>query len=199
MRVNAPVKSELYRPFKVDSVGTGDQKKVSITAEDAELKALAVRFGVQSVDSLTADLIVDGQSDGCTYCVSGTLKAQVTQPCVVTLEDLHQDIEEEVEAWFYEEGNVASYSKNKKIKEMKNASAEGKEMPMPEERDDPEVIENGIIDLGDVVAQFMALGIDLYPSSDKLEDGQDEYVSRFQNKEESPFSVLKDIHIKTQE
>ena len=116
---------------------------VELVATEAECAALATRFAIVRIDSLAAtlDLVADGEA----VDVTGTLRADIIQPCAVSGEDLAVKIRENVTFRFVPE------------------LAEG----APEEEitlDSPilDEIEYGgsTFDLGEAVAQSLALAID---------------------------------------
>ncbi len=116
---------------------------MELVATEAECAALAERFAVVRIDSLAAtlDLVADGEA----VDVTGTLRADIIQPCAVSGEDLAVKIREDVTFRFVPE------------------LAEGS----PEEEitlDSPildEIEYSGLtFDLGEAVAQSLALAID---------------------------------------
>ena len=67
---------------------------VELVATEAECAALATRFAIVRVDSLAAtlDLVADGEA----VDVTGTMRADIVQPCAISGEDLAVKIRENV-------------------------------------------------------------------------------------------------------
>jgi uncharacterized metal-binding protein YceD (DUF177 family) len=137
---------EFSRPTRVEDLEEGESV-VTIAATPTERDALAVRFGLLALDRLEAALHVLKSADSATVRVTGTLAAEATQACVVTLEPVKTAINAEVALAYGggvppEEGEI----------DLSSAS-----------EDPPEPIVGGIIDLGEAVAELMALELDPFP------------------------------------
>ena len=141
------------RLVRVDALPKDAMSQV-IEANAAERAALATLNGLVGIASLKADLRLTRAGRGAVR-VRGDVSAEVTQTCVVTLEPIEACVREEVDVRFAEPGlertggmlNVADKS------ELLDLGAE----------DPPDPIDNGRIDLGALVAEFLALGLDPYP------------------------------------
>ncbi len=189
-------KSELYRPFQVDSLDVGKTRNVKVAAEGPELQEIAERIGVNAVQSFSAECQIQRLKDGCTIHVSGQLKGQIVQDCVATLSPITSDVSDDFQAWFLDDQAVVSF----KQKQQKQAQTEKYEMsgmpgevPMLDEEEDPEPISNGEIDLGDVAVQFLALVINPFPDS-RSEDADP--VEHKEFAKESPFAALETLKSK---
>jgi uncharacterized metal-binding protein YceD (DUF177 family) len=146
---------------------------VTFEADASQRDALAVVAGVRDVQmaSATFDL---APPRGRGVHVTGRVKARIGQVCVVTLEPLDSEIDEEIEAIFAEPDSAAA--------------AKPKSDPGEEEPDPPELIVNGVIDLGKLAADMFFLGIDPYPRKPAAvfeADGAPE------DPEDHPFAALK--------
>ena len=131
---------EFSRPLALGRVGPEGRTEV-LEATEAERAALARRFGIPAVDSLRATLRLAPEEDGAVM-VRGRIDAAVVQDCVVTLEPVPQQVAEDIVFRLLPEGREP---------------AEGP--------DEPDEIEagNGIADLGEAVAEQLALALDPYP------------------------------------
>jgi hypothetical protein len=115
---------------------------------DAETRlAIARTAGLRELFRLEAnfDLLRHG---GGGLRVTGRVSATVGQNCVVTLEPLQNEIEEDVDLLF-----------------MPAAAApatDGEDAVAPK-WDDPEPLIGGVVDLGALATEFLILGIDPYP------------------------------------
>lgn len=142
-------KLEFSRPLAVDEI-IGAGTTVTIEADAAERERLAGRFSIPAIESLTADIRVTARTLGLVYVVEGSLKADVVQSCVVSLEPVRSTVEQEFSGTFHR---------------ATAALAEGDVMVVDptDESDDPEPLEHGVIDLGELVAQHLSLALDPYP------------------------------------
>lgn len=138
---------EFSRPVLVDQVSTRGMD-MDVEANPAERAALARRFGLQSVDALSARLRLKAMAGGTLFRVWGTLSARVVQTCVVTLEPVPATVEEEFELTYGGEG----------------ADDEAGEIELSfDDADPPEPIVAGAIDVGEAVAEHLALALDPFP------------------------------------
>ena len=153
---------------------------VRISADAADLKRLALQWGVLEVLSFEAELAVGRwKRDG--VKVKGHVGASIVQECVVTLEPVTQQIDEEFETIFLPENSRLA----KRV-----LDGDGELFIDPDGPDLPEVFSGDSIDLGALSAEFAALAIDAYPRKQGLE-----YTDRIESegtsdKKPSPFAVL---------
>jgi len=140
---------ELSRPVAVDQLREHGADFV-VEADAAERAALAERFGILAIDSLWATFHARpvGQS---LVRLAGHLTALVHQACVVTLVDLPQTIDETFERLY----SSAVAGKDEDAAGEIELDVEGEEPPDP--------LSNGMIDLGEVAAEQLALALDPYP------------------------------------
>lgn len=126
---------------------------VSIVADEAQRAALAEAHGLLSVERFEAELLVSAwKSRG--VRVAGSLKADFTQECVVTLDPIATRMKEPVAAVFAPEGSRL----------LNPDLVEGGEILLDAEGpDSPEPFRGNEIDVGQLVEEFFALGIDPYP------------------------------------
>lgn len=131
-----------------------------ILEPDSEIRdALAERFGLLSLSALRGEMHVKALAGAPIYRVTGRIEAACEQPCVVTLRPVEQSINEEFELEFAPGVDLPD------------------ELDLTLEDDDPcEPIINGKIDLGELLAQQLALALDPYPraSDADLEKIRDE-------------------------
>jgi hypothetical protein len=142
---------------------------------DTEARAGIARLaGLRDLPRLQADFDVMRQGAG-GLRVTGKVSGTVGQTCVVTLEPLANDIDEEVDLVFMPQAAHDAISNE----ETDEGEADAK-------WDDPEPLINGVIDLGALATEFLVLGIDPYPRKPGavFEPPQDSRA------EESPFAAL---------
>jgi uncharacterized metal-binding protein YceD (DUF177 family) len=135
---------------RVDSLPKEGQK-VTIEANPAEREALAAFLKLPSIEELGASLTLT--PSGRRVRVTGAVRGELTQICVVSLEPFPATIDEEVDVLFAPraEGGPA-----------RRAAEEPRTFSMTDEGE-PDPIVEGKIDLGALAAEFLALGLDPYP------------------------------------
>lgn len=158
--------SEWFYPFHVEDVPSAG-KTVKMVAGSEHLKAIAERLEVLEVRSLAAELRLTLQNGGHILNITGHFKAEVVQECVVTLRPVTSVLEDDFEAWYADHDKAIPFNRAKhNIKAME----EGDEVQILEEKDDPEALVEGQVDLGEVVIQFLSLSVNPYPRAEGLPD-----------------------------
>lgn len=142
---------EFSRPLPVDKV-TSSGVEQEIEAQSNERIKLAKRFGLIEVKELRAKLHAGLIEGGRTIEVSGTMEANVVQRCVVTLEPLPATIEQAIDTHFA----------------VRPLPVTDSAVIADPDMDDIEAVENGIIDLGELVAQTLGVALDPYPRKPDL-------------------------------
>lgn len=134
---------EFSRPLDVTRVPPqGSLEKIS--AEPQECADLARRFGLPALHSLEAELEVSRwRGEG--LKIKGRFTADLDQTCVVSLDTFRSLLSDEFESYFLPAGTSADAD----IAVIEEADAEP--------------IANGIIDMGEAVAEAVALALDPYP------------------------------------
>lgn len=131
---------------------TGLHRELETSA--AERQAMADLAGVRDILLAQATFDVVPKSGGRVQ-VTGHVRARVGQTCVVTLEPIESEIDEEVDLIFAPEAEV---------RRLADLIEEGQDDQEPAEvADPPEAIVNGIIDLGRIATDALFLAIDPYP------------------------------------
>ena len=112
---------------------------------EEERAALARHVDALAVPSLVAELkaVPDGKGG---VAVEGDLAATVRQTCVVSLEPFDNAVNEHIALRFLPEGVAAPAAEDE-----------------ANERDPADLVRGGVIDLGALIAEFLALGVDPYP------------------------------------
>jgi uncharacterized metal-binding protein YceD (DUF177 family) len=123
---------------------------LSLEAGESERRAIAKAYGCISVDMLTADLKINRRGDA--LRVAGELRADLVQPCVVSLEPVPARIREQV-----------SFVFAPPVPPRRDARADEPEEVAYEGEDPPEPLNDGQADLGAILLQFFALALDPYP------------------------------------
>lgn len=117
-----------------------------LVADEPERKALARRFGLIAVDRLEAEVTLE--VDAAAVDAKGTLSAEIVQTCAVSGDDLPVRIEEPLTLRFVPEAPVTE-----------------EELELAEEQLDEIAYSGTSFDLGEAVAQSLALAIDPYATS----------------------------------
>ncbi|MDT0575124.1 DUF177 domain-containing protein [Croceicoccus sp. F390] len=166
--------SELSRMFNVRHA---NGSSVTIDANAQEQERLAVRFGIVAVERLSANVTIwrDGERDDNNVHAQGMLHASIVQACAVSDADLAVELAEPLNFLF-----------------------------VPARADLPEELELGAedldeifysgdsFDLGEAVAQSLALAIDPFltgPEADVVR----QQVGLDEPEKDSPFAVLKTL------
>lgn len=160
MDKHPPSVAEFPRPVAVDRLEQGELAQ-RISANEYERRALAERFGLQALEGLSADVTLSRIGHGPVVRVEGHLAADVVQTCVVSLEPVESRIEEDFAQLYAPERRPDS--RGHVIEAGDGSDAED---------DWPEPILDGRIDIGEAVAQQLALALNPYPRKPgvRLED-----------------------------
>lgn len=177
-----------------DRAGT-DITDVTISPSPEESDALCHRLNLSRLDNLQARMTLARVSGGMVVHVKGRFTGHVVQACVVSLEPVETDLDEEFEGWFANTDQAIMLAKARRERKAKNGEGE---TPILDEKDDPEPIVNGHIDLAELVTQYLSLAIEPYPRAPGRE-GDEENASDSQGGEASeasdisrnPFAALK--------
>lgn len=164
---------EFSRRLRPDALG--EQEVVEeLEATAAERSALARRFDLLALDRLVAEVRLRRLRDGLRIGVTGRLEAEVTQACVVTLAPVTSRIELDFSLLYSLAGD--------------RAEAQDEVLVDPDDPDPPETVGPEGIDLGEAVAQQLALAIDPYPRAAGAELERSDWGAAAE--EASPFKVL---------
>lgn len=167
-------------------------KSVDISPDSAQMPLIAQRLGISSLNSLQASLFLSKSKGGVMVHVTGTLSAEIVQTCVVTLDPLRNRIEEQFEAWFADQEHVVLFEKAKRAALTKH---EMMDLPILEEQEDPEPLEDGKINVAELVVQYLCLAINPYPHTEThtAEETEKEPVAKITQEplRPNPFAALK--------
>ncbi len=163
--------AELARPFRLAELADVPEREIEIVATAAERDALAARFGILSLEALTAQVTVKTAVSG-EIVVEGHLEAEVVQECVVTLEP----VRETINADFDQRYTLAPVEPTADL------------VIRPDESEPPEPIIGDSIDLGELVAEFLSLAINPYPRALDADAQAAQYQS--ETPDEGPFAAL---------
>ncbi len=139
--MSAPELSRLVKPRALPA------EPMVVEASEEERAALAKRFAVTSIPALTAKVEFGTRDE--TVLANGTLTATIEQPCAVTREDLTYEVEEPLALRFVPAGSLPE-------------QAPDEEIELDSEDLDEIEYEGDAFDLGEAIAQTLALAIDPY-------------------------------------
>ncbi len=164
-------------PFALASLQDGEPQDRALTAGPEQREALAARFGILGVESLTATLCVTRERRN-RIRITGVLNAAVTQECSVTLEPVTTPVECPID-----------------VRLLPAEDHSPQDLEAEDEVDGPDIdLHDGVsIDLAELVAQSLSLELPDYPRApgavvpalDKGEDGAGAEPER-----DNPFAVL---------
>jgi uncharacterized metal-binding protein YceD (DUF177 family) len=172
---------EFSRFIEADSVGSHELER-HIAANAEERAALARRFELIAIDRLEASFSLSRAGGGVIH-VTGEVSADVVQACVVTLAPVPGRVEESFAADFTDDTSQS--------RRQREAEADLDY----EEKDPPEPVRNGHIDLGELAAQQLCLALDPYPRAPGAAVPE-QYAPGEEPEEDpdppvNPFSILK--------
>ncbi|MFA6220088.1 MAG: DUF177 domain-containing protein [Erythrobacter sp.] len=120
---------------------------MTVEANEAERSALAGRFGVTAIHRLVAEVAFDTRDK--TVLANGTLSATIEQPCAVTQDDFVYAVDEPLTLRFVPAGSLPQF-------------APDEEVELDSEDLDEIEYQGETFDLGEAIAQTLALAIDPY-------------------------------------
>lgn len=155
---DADSEPEFSRHVKIDEIGTGDSMHI-ITATDSECTKLAVRFDLLHLRELRAEIALSRKNDGAhsnAILAKGRFTAHVQQICIASNDPLTDSIDDAIEMLFLPVAAMA-------IVPQTDAELSA---------DDCDIMahDGRIVDIGEAVAQCLALAINPYPRSSDAEE-----------------------------
>ena len=148
--------NELARPVRIDRL---PENPIVVEASADERGALAQRFGIVGLEKLTGQATLEQIDDG--MRLAGSIDAQISQECAVSGETFATDIAEDFALVYVHDAPTAS---------------DEDEYELSEDELDHLLLEGDTIDIGEAMAQTLAMAIDPYargPNADtaRLEAG----------------------------
>jgi uncharacterized metal-binding protein YceD (DUF177 family) len=158
---------EFHRPLSLDRIGPLGLD-LTIDATPAECSALAVRMNLPAVLAVSCvfHLIREGRD---IVLARGVLRAQITQTCVISLDEFDAPVEEVFQVRFVPSGEESD--------------------DIDPESDDEIPFEGNQIDLGEAAAEQLGLALDPYPRMPGVEMPASE-----DEPEPHPFAALRRLN-----
>lgn len=150
-------KSEIERLVDISRLGTNGAA-LDIVASEGERKALATRFSFLGLPAFSARVTID-QKVGGRIVVEGRLRGKIVQACILSLDPVTQELDEPFRLVFQQDLT-------------EDRDPESGEALLSAQPDAPEPLSGNVLDVGELVAEQLALAADPYPRRPglKLED-----------------------------
>lgn len=168
--MSAAVTPEFSRPVRVDQIARLAEA-VTITADAAERGALARRFDLISLDRLEADYSLTQESGA--IVARGRVRADLAQACIATGLPVPERIDTDFILRFVAE----------------SGGSEGDELEIDSSDCDIVGFDGQVIDMGEAVAETVALTMDPYPRSPQA-DAYLREAGVLSEEQASPFAAL---------
>lgn len=163
---------EFSRTHKADAIGRLPAN-IQIAADPEERAALAKRFGLAALDRLEADYGLANE-DGA-IIARGRVRATLAQPCVATGAPVPETIDSDFVLRF--------------VIERGEAMPEGEELELDAEDCDTIGYDGHVIDMGEAVAETMALAMEPFPRAPDA-DAYLKEAGVLSEEQASPFAAL---------
>mgnify|MGYP000371513314 CR=1 FL=1 len=172
--------------FKVNAARVVDKdQKIAVEPDAAELKAIARAYDLEAIEELKADFTLKPYRKAGVRVV-GPVIARITQTCVVSLEPFDSTVKIDVDRTFEPHS-----SRPGKIKDL---NEDGEIEIDLETLDPPDVIVDGVLDLGAVICEELALTLDPFPRKPGVEfeggDPDEDDDGETDDEKPSPFAAL---------
>jgi uncharacterized metal-binding protein YceD (DUF177 family) len=168
------ISPEFSRLVRLDTLGT-QPRAIAVEADEAERGALALRFDLVALDRLEAS--AECVRDGDAVDVTGALVGEVIQSCVASGEPVPARIAEPFRVRFMPAPSLES-----DVEEMELSAGDC----------DIVAYSGGAVDLGEAVAETLALALDPFPRSPKAAEAL-RAAGVLSEEDAGPFAALKGL------
>jgi len=173
--------------YKVNAGKVVDKdERVTVSPDATALKTLAGAYDLEAVRDLKAEFILKPYRKAGVRVV-GPVHATISQICVVSLEPFDSSLKIDVDRTFEPQS-----SRPRKIRDLND---DGEIEIDLESLDPPDVILDGVLDLGAVICEELALSLDPFPRKPGAEfegdKAEDVIVTEEPEEKPSPFAALK--------
>jgi uncharacterized metal-binding protein YceD (DUF177 family) len=171
------IEPEFSRPIRVDAL-PATARAIEAGASEAERAALAKRFGLIGIDSLSAEALLSRREED--VVAEGSLTALVTQSCVATGEPVPARVEEAFSIVF---------------RPHPDGVGPDEEIELSEGELDVVFFDGSSIDFGEAVAETLSLSLNPYPRAPEAEIALREAGVKSEDEVEpvGPLAGLKDL------
>ena len=160
---------EFSREVRLDELSS-HERSYEIEASEAERVALAKRFAIEAIGHLAASVRLKAEPGGRMVRLMANLTADVVQTCVITLESVPAHIERAFEVLYDHAAEPA-----------------GREVVLDAGEVDIVPIEGETLDIGEAVAEELALSLDPFPRAPGAQVEGGEMPQEAANR---PFEIL---------
>jgi uncharacterized metal-binding protein YceD (DUF177 family) len=168
----------LSRPLRITEIADNVPQTIEVT--DAERAAIAALLDLVALEGPVFEYRLRLGGGGRVH-LSGRLRAQVAQTCVVSLEPVEQAVDLPIEAEFWPAKLVETLERKP-------------EDPVPDGlRDWPEAYAEGTLDLGPLIYETLATALDPYPKKEGASFQWSQGSSEAEAGESGPFAALKQL------
>ena len=167
--------TELSRAVDLRTVLENEEVSLDIRATPDECKALAKRFDILEVEDLNAFLTIRPGANPALITIEGEIMAHVVQSCCVTLAPVKETVQDAFSDLLTTDPELLGSDEDSEDDSGKPT----------------ELIRGEQIDIGEIVAQWMALALNPYPRSDAPLYEHIEQPT--ESGTHTPFSVLGDL------
>jgi len=168
---------EFSRTVDLNSIKLGKTRFEDVEASAEECEKLIDRLGVKLVNSLKSNVKISKVSGGDYFKVEGTIDAEFVQTSAISMEELKTKVQTSFNTLFTMDCEIFN-------------AADGGAYDEIEDVNSP--IHRGILDLGELVVQYISLEIDPYLRSEgEVFDEESEIEEK--NEKPNPFSVLEKL------
>lgn len=147
----------LSRPLRVDDIRDGASGEIAVTK--AEMDAMARMLDLVALTGLTFTYCLNRAGGGRLH-LTGRLRANVTQTCVVSLDPVEASLDVPVEVAFWPSSLIEALERS-----------EEEEPGSLGILDWPEAVVEGRIDLGPVIYETLATALEPYPKREGVSFG----------------------------
>ena len=155
-----------------------------LAASTDECAALAIRFGLEAIQSLTADIAY--HAEGETIIAKGALSADIMQQCVISLEPF---------ACMIAQDFAISFCPAQAMQAILAEGEAAEEDSFEIEADDCDIMPytDGRFDIGEAVAQTLALALNPFPRGPDADKIAQKHGLVTEVPKDNPFAVLQQL------
>ncbi|MEP2944164.1 MAG: DUF177 domain-containing protein [Hyphomicrobiales bacterium] len=171
----------LPRPIHTPGVPKKGQR-TTISLSDGERQAICAFYDLQEIKYFEARTFLEKKTTT-KFRLTGIMKADVVQTCVLSLKPVKKVIEEEIDLTLVPTGEFEKYMER---------TADGGLLELGLDTTVPDTYDHEIIQLGSFVLEYFALGLDPYPRAENAEIDQSAVKSDHKASAFSSLAALKD-------
>ena len=171
----------LPRPILTPSVPKKGQR-TAISLSDGEAQAICAFYDLQEIKFFEAKTFLEKKTTT-KFRLTGTVKAEVIQTCVLSLKPVNKGIEEEIDLTLVPVTEFEKYME---------PTADGGLLELGLDTNVPDTYDHEVIQLGSFVLEHFALGLDPYPRAENAEIDQSAVKSDRETSAFAGLAALKD-------